>query len=66
MNEDFKDWNIGLIAILIITTVIYTIGNTFTNFSLSLLESWGLSMIGITIFSGISAYKASNNAGISK
>ena len=66
MKDEFKNWNIGLIFILIVMTLIYFISNIFLQIELSILESWGIVMIFIAIFSGIQTYNTSKNANLSE
>lgn len=66
MKDEFKNWNIGLLFILVISTIIYFISNIFFTNPLSLLESWGIAMLGMTIFSGFGAYKDAQDANISE
>lgn len=59
MTEPFKNWMLGLFAASLISIVAWVICKFIPwDIHVSLLESWGITMLAMSVSSGMLAYKS--------
>jgi len=56
MNKEFINWLVGLIATTLISVAGWFVFNLFPIPYISLLESWGITMIAMSAAAGVASY----------
>ena len=57
MNKEFLNWLVGLVATIIISVFGWVVLNLLPIPYVSLLETWGITMLAMSISAGVASYK---------